>query len=160
VHKPVTKSTAGSRSIDLDGHTRDALREWLLVRDGWKGELALPDRAGDVQAACERGHGGRGHPSFLFTWPDGRHLNPDWISHEFARLCEVCELPRIRLHDVRHTYAPEFGEHLKVVQERLGWASAAFMLKTYTHLVPGMQRDAAQRFADRIFGAGEADAAG
>lgn len=42
------------------------------------------------------------------------------------------------------------GEHLKVVQERLGWASSAFMLQTYTHLVPGMQRDAAERFADTV----------
>lgn len=104
--------------------------------------------------ACQRGHRGRGHCPFLFTWPDGRHLNPDWISHEFKKLCRTARLPDIRLHDVRHTYASLMlasGENLKVVQERLGWASAAFMLKTYTHLVPGMQRDAAQRFADRLF---------
>lgn len=108
------------------------------------------------QVACERGPDGRGHGAFLFTWPDGRHLNPDWISHEFGRLCRETGVPKIRLHDVRHTYTSLMlasGEHLKVVQERLGWASAAFMLKTYTHVVPGMQAAAAQRFADRILGA-------
>jgi len=75
------------------------------------------------------------------------------MTREFTRMCHDAEVPTIRLHDVRHTHASlmlEAGEHLKVVQERLGWASSAFMLQTYTHLVPGMQRDAAERFANTI----------
>ncbi|MGH3441224.1 MAG: tyrosine-type recombinase/integrase [Nitriliruptorales bacterium] len=131
---------------------RSRRAEWQLAGGGrWSGPEDLP--------ACERGHGGRGHGSFLFTWPDGRHLNPDWISHEFSRLCVAAGVPEIRAHDVRHTRASLLlasGEHLKVVQERLGWASTAFMLDTYAHLLPGMQADAAERFAREIFG-GDAD---
>lgn len=65
-------------------------------------------------------------------------------------------MPPIRLHDVRHTHASLLtslasGEHLKVVQERLGWTTASFMLDTYAHLLPGMQAEAAERFANRLF---------
>lgn len=104
--------------------------------------------------ACQAGHGRRAHGPFLFGWPDGRHLNPDWVSHEFKRLREAARVPSIRLHDVRHTHASLLlasGEHLKVVQERLGWSTASFMLDTYAHLLPGMQAEAAERFANRIF---------
>ncbi|MFN2555560.1 MAG: tyrosine-type recombinase/integrase [Nitriliruptorales bacterium] len=81
-------------------------------------------------------------------------MNPDWLSHEFKRLCATAGVPPVRPHDVRHTHASLLlasGEHLKVVQERLGWASTAFMLETCTHLLPGMQAQAAERFAARLF---------
>ena len=62
-------------------------------------------------------------------------------------------LPRIRLHDVRHSYATaalKAGISAKVISERLGHASAAFTLQTYGHVLPGMDRDAAATVADLI----------
>jgi integrase len=41
------------------------------------------------------------------------------------------------------------GVHPKIVSERLGHASVAFTLDTYSHVVPGLQEAAAERF-DRI----------
>ena len=41
----------------------------------------------------------------LFVWPDGRPLHPDTITALFHRHCAAAGLPRIRLHDVRHSYA-------------------------------------------------------
>jgi hypothetical protein len=38
------------------------------------------------------------------------------------------------------------GIHPKVVSERLGHASVAFTLDTYSHVVPGLQEAAAKRF--------------
>ncbi len=38
------------------------------------------------------------------------------------------------------------GVHPKVVQERLGHASIAITLDTYSHVVPGLQKAAAVRF--------------
>lgn len=153
VHKPVMKSNAGSRTIDLDSHTTKAIHLWLQRRQTWATELAWPRIDSNQHEACRIGHGRSGHGRFLFCWPDGRHLNPDWVTHEFSRMCRDADVPTIRLHDVRHTHASLMlagGEHLKVVQERLGWASSAFMIETYTHLMPGMQHDAAERFATDI----------
>jgi len=44
------------------------------------------------------------------------------------------------------------GEHLQVVQERLGHHSFAFTSDTYTHVVPGMDETATARFDDLVFG--------
>ena len=56
-------------------------------------------------------------------------------------------LQRVRLHDLRHTHATlllKDGVHPKVAQERLGHSSIAVTLDLYSHVLPGMQREAAQ----------------
>ena len=55
----------------------------------------------------------------------------------------------IRFHDLRHTHATlliKEGVPVKVVSERLGHATTAFTIKTYQHVLPGMQADAANLF--------------
>ncbi len=64
-------------------------------------------------------------------------------------------LPRIRLHDLRHTYASislQAGVPAKVVSERLGHATVSFTEDVYQHLMPGLAEDAADRVAALIFG--------
>ena len=55
----------------------------------------------------------------------------------------------MRLHDLRHTHATlmlKAGIHPKIVSERLGHASISITLDTYSHVVPGLQKAAAERF--------------
>jgi integrase len=64
-------------------------------------------------------------------------------------------LPVIRLHDLRHTHATVLlgaGIPVKVVSERLGHANATITLGVYTHVMPGMQAEAAARFAALLSG--------
>jgi len=92
-------------------------------------------------------------PVLLFVWPDGRPLHPDTITALFHKHCQAAGLPRIRLHDVRHSYASAAllaGVPPKVISERLGHATAAFTLQTYAHVIPGMDEDAASTVADLI----------
>ena len=59
-------------------------------------------------------------------------------------------LPRIRLHDLRHTHVTlllKAGVPIKVVSERLGHATPGFTMATYQHVLPGMQAEAARAFA-------------
>jgi integrase len=61
----------------------------------------------------------------------------------------------IRLHDLRHGHASlalAAGVHPLVVSERLGHSSVAFTLDVYSHSVPSLQEDAAQRVAQLVFG--------
>jgi hypothetical protein len=54
---------------------------------------------------------------------------------------------------VRHSYATaalKAGISAKVISERLGHASVAFTLQTYSHVIPGMDKDAAATVADLI----------
>ncbi len=72
------------------------------------------------------------------------------------RAVKVAGVPRIRLHDVRHTHATLLlasSVNPKVVSERLGHSSVAFTLDTYAHIMPGMQPEAAERFMELVFGA-------
>ena len=48
--------------------------------------------------------------------------------------------------------ALKVGVHPKVVQERLGHSSIAITMDTYSHVLPDMQSEAAQKVADLIFG--------
>jgi integrase len=83
----------------------------------------------------------------VFARPDGAPLHPQVISDRYDKLVESSGLPRIRLHDLRHTHATlalKASVPVKVVSERLGHASIAFTLDTYAHVLPGMQAEAAE----------------
>ncbi|GMA57296.1 site-specific integrase [Alicyclobacillus sacchari] len=70
-------------------------------------------------------------------------------------LIEKAGVPRIRIHDARHTHASlllQQGINPKVVAERLGHANVSITLDTYTHLLPGIQERAVDTFANAIFG--------
>jgi integrase len=80
---------------------------------------------------------------------DGQPLQPNSLTHEFVRLlAKASELPRIRFHDLRHTHATHLvssGAHPKVAQERLNHSSVGITLDLYSHVLPGMQEDAAAK---------------
>jgi len=57
-------------------------------------------------------------------------------------------LPKIRFHDLRHTSATlllSAGVHPKVVQERLGHSQISMTMDLYSHALPSMQEDAAEK---------------
>jgi integrase len=79
---------------------------------------------------------------------DGQPLKPNSLTHEFARFIAGTTLPRVRFHDLRHSHATHLlasGVHPKIAQERLGHSSIAITLDLYSHVLPGMQEDAASR---------------
>jgi integrase len=83
---------------------------------------------------------------YVVVREDGQPLDPDRISHLFRLTAEAAGVPRIRLHDLRHTAAAlalATGMHPKVMSDRLGHSSIAITLDVYGHLVPGLQEDAA-----------------
>jgi len=91
----------------------------------------------------------------IFTTPTGAPLHPERFSRTFDKRVTRSELPRIRLHDLRHTWATlalEAGVHPKIVQERLGHANVGITLDIYSHSKPTLQRDAAEMIAERVFG--------
>jgi integrase len=80
---------------------------------------------------------------------DGQPLQPNSLTQEFVRLlAQASDLPRIRFHDLRHTHATQLlsnGVHSKVAEERLGHSSVGITLDLYSHVLPGMQEDAAAK---------------
>jgi integrase len=86
---------------------------------------------------------------FVFVRPDGSPINPGAVSLAFRRIIKKAGLKHIRIHDLRHTHATlmlKAGVHPKVVSERLGHASIGITLDTYSHVLPGLQEAAAEKF--------------
>jgi integrase len=87
--------------------------------------------------------------TYIFAQEDGRPLQPNSLTHEFVRILgKASALPRIRFHDLRHTHATHLlasGVHPKVAQERLGHSTVGITLDLYSHVLPGMQDDAAAK---------------
>ncbi len=136
---PRTKS-GKPRSIDLDAVTVDVLRA-LWVRQA-RERLLVGSSYTDLD--------------LVFARPDGTSINPDNFSQAFDRRISRYGLPRIRLHDLRHTWATlalQAGIDVKIVSERLGHASAKITWDVYQHVTPAMQTDAAETVARLIFGA-------
>lgn len=86
--------------------------------------------------------------SFVVAQIDGAPLQPRSLTHEWVRLIKKTALPRIRFHDLRHTHASQMlaaGVHPKVASERLGHSTIGITLDLYSHVMPGMQADAAEQ---------------
>lgn len=133
------KTARGSRSIALDSQTVAALRSWKVCQA--QERLAVGQ---DWMAS-----------GLVFTNEDGSLIHPDRFHNLFERHVREARLPRIRFHDLRHTHASlalQAGIHPKVVSERLGHASIAITMDTYSHAIPALQEDAAERVAALVFG--------
>jgi len=89
----------------------------------------------------------------VFSQADGSPLLPNSVSHAWTKTANRAGLKGIRLHDARHTHASimlKQGVHPKIVQERLGHASIQITLDTYSHVAPGLQQAAANRFDEIV----------
>lgn len=70
---------------------------------------------------------------------------------EFKSIIKKAGLPDIRFHDLRHTAATlmlQQGVHPKIVQERLGHSDISLTLNIYSHVLPSMQEDAANKMEE------------
>jgi integrase len=133
------KSDSSGREISLDAATVSALRRHHT-------------RQKEERMAWGPG---RTETGLVFTREDGTGLHPNVISRTFARLAAAAELPPIRLHDLRHSYASaglKAGVSIKVMQERLGHSSIAITGDIYSHVSRDVDQAAADKVAAVIFG--------
>ena len=117
--------TDAERVIELDAETVKIMRSHLR-RDGLK----------------------ESSDDWIFTNRDGRPLTPTSVTKRFGALLDKTDVPRIRLHDLRHTHASHLilsGANMKAVQERLGHADLMVTLNIYSHVLPTTQRDAVRQ---------------
>jgi integrase len=134
-----TPKSGRGRRVDLDPETVAVLRRHRARQ--------LEERIAWGEAWLDAG--------LVFTRENGEGLHPHSVSQAFERGVARADVPVIRFHDLRHTHATLMlgaGVHPKVVQERLGHASIQITLDTYSHVMPGMQADAAARMGALVFG--------
>lgn len=134
----ISKSGRG-RQVALDADTVAVLREHRRRQLEERLRWGPAYRAGD----------------YVFTREDGKPYAPDYVTRAFREAVKKADVSQIRLHDLRHTWASlalAAGVNPKVVSERLGHATVSFTLDTYSHVMPGLQEDAAARVAALLRG--------
>lgn len=121
-----------TRSIVLLPLTLEALTQHREIQDRQKERLGSTYEDEDLICARENGS----------LW------KPNTFSSDFARLAKKAGLKGVRLHDMRHSHATQLlinGIHPKVVSERLGHSTVGITLDIYSHVLPGLQEDAAMK---------------
>ena len=92
---------------------------------------------------------------WVFPSPTGGPISPDSVLHMLHRVLKRAGLPRVRFHDLRHTFATlalQSGVDVKTVSGILGHFSAGFTLDTYAHVTTASQRQAAKTMGSLLSG--------
>lgn len=139
VQESTPKSAAGRRSVPLDSALVSLLTAHRKAQSAERLRVGL----------------GKDERGWVFTNELGERLSPDWISGRFDYLVKTAKLPKIRLHDTRHTAASLMiaaGVPAKVVQEMLGHSHVSITLALYAHVTPTMGRDAGAALSASLLG--------
>lgn len=128
-----TKTKSGdARAIELDSGVVGVLLAHRLHQDAEKATW------GDAYVD----HG------LVFAQPDGNPIPTQQLTQRFTELTAAAGLRRVRLHDLRHGQASLMlaaGVPIAVVSKRLGHSTITITSDTYSHLLAGVGRDAAER---------------
>jgi integrase len=115
------KTRAGERTVILDVDTADMLKRECLARRAEKLECGEAYTDNDL----------------IFCWGDGSPYGPDYVSRRWRELVVEAGLPKIKLHEGRHTAASlrlEAGVDIKVVSEGLGHSNTVITRDLYSHV--------------------------
>lgn len=74
---------------------------------------------------------------YIFTWPDGSLVRPDYVTKRFQKVLEESGLSHMRFHDLRHSCSSilyEKGWNVKDIQEWLRHSKLETTMNIYTHI--------------------------
>jgi integrase len=131
-------STCGEVHVGRILKTPKTSRSWRWVPFAAPARAALD--AHKVAQAAEREMLGDDYNDhdLIFCLPDGVPLRPSGVTKAFGKQAAACELPAIRLHDMRHGACSLLlagGVPLEVVQMILGHASSEVTRRIYAHVM-------------------------
>jgi integrase len=136
VYGKITRPKSGkNRRVDMSQQLAETLRHLLTQRKAEK----LEGKWAEL-------------PEWVFCNTKGGLLHSNNLRRRVFYPClEKAGLRRVRIHDLRHTFASlliQQGESLAYVRDQLGHHSIQITVDTYGHLVPGGNRAAVDRLDD------------
>jgi integrase len=91
----------------------------------------------------------------IFPNEAGQAINHNnMVNRHFEPALKKAGLPKIRFHDLRHTFASlliEQGENIKYIQSQLGHSSPTVTWNVYAHLMKPVNQEAPSRLENTIF---------
>ncbi|WP_286960256.1 MULTISPECIES: tyrosine-type recombinase/integrase [Arsenicicoccus] len=136
-----TPKNGRDRKVAIDDRTVAALRAWRKRQ----AEERLAWGAAYVDTDAR-----------VFTWENGAPVQPDWASKGFAASQAGLELPRLTLHELRHTQATVLlraGTPVHIVSKRLGHRDVSVTLNVYASVIPEDDSTAVSTFTAAVWGA-------
>ncbi len=133
------KTAAGRRTIPLDSQLVAMLRSLKAAQ--------AAERLSAGPAWTDSG--------YVVVNELGQPYHPEALSDRWEALVKAADVPRIRLHDARHTAATLMlsnGTPTKVASELLGHASPMITQSLYQHVMPGMTESAAEALSALVLG--------
>ena len=94
---------------------------------------------------------------YIIVHPDGKPIYPEYVSQMFTKLQKKAGLPKCRFHDLRHLCASIMlmqGVNVKVAQEHLGHKDISTTMNIYSHVLPSVAKEAAQKIGSLVYDAG------
>jgi integrase len=136
--KPMPKNDSSRRTVAVDPALMEAL---TLHRDAQNEQRR---RVEEVWTDND----------LIFPSGVGTPIWPDNITRDYNRLVTRAGLPRIRIHDQRHTFASlalKNGANLLAVSKQLGHARPSTTSDIYGHIDSEMQRGVSNAVAGALF---------
>jgi integrase len=128
--KDMPKTESSIRTIQLPEQTAKVLKRW---------QMACPANTMNL----------------VFPSPKtGGILYPNSLDKAFQKAVRGAGVPEISFHGLRHTFATTLlanNVNPKIVQEMLGHATIKTTMDTYSHVLPNMQRSAAEQLGAVLF---------
>jgi len=140
-HLDEPKSRRSRRTVSLPAQVADSLRQH---RDR---------QAFERQQAASEWRGERWN--LVFCDHFGEPVSGSAVTHQFQDRLKALGLSRWRFHDLRHaaaTFLFAQGVPLRVAMEILGHSTIAVTADTYSHVLPQLQEDAAERVGSLLWG--------
>jgi integrase len=134
--KPMPKNDSSRRTIAVDTAVMEALREH-------RGRQEEHKRAARAWTKNE----------LVFPSAVGTPINPNNLARGYLQLVAKAGVPRIRIHDTRHTHVTLAGAQLGAVSKRVGHARTSTTADLYAHVLPEMHAEVATRINTVLFSA-------
>jgi integrase len=163
VNQSIQRLKTGAAS----GH-RTALVTTETKSDRSRRTIALPEsvipglrlqRARQAQQRLAAGLNWNGSGDLIFTNRVGNPVEPRVLDRDYKALLKRAELPTtLRFHDLRHSAASLLlaqGVHPRMIMELLGHSSITITMNTYSHILPAMARETADKMDALLGGAGK-----
>jgi integrase len=128
---PPKTANGEARRVDLGQTAMGMLLVHRLTQDGQRSQLGAAYADHDL----------------VFAEDDGNPWHPNYVTKTFTKITRDAGLRRIRLHDLRHGRASLMlaaGIDITVVSKMLGHASIRTTADTYSHLLEGVGKAAAE----------------
>lgn len=110
-------------------------------------KVLMPDKLCDEMQDCINSIYGINSNMRIFT------ITKSYLTHEMERGCKATGVPKIRIHDLRHSAVSlliDKGYSAVAIAERVGHSSAVETLEIYSHLFPTVQTDMANKLNEEM----------